>query len=40
MISLSIPLGAINVSVVLERRYGGAIVMAGPSSDLGSPGAQ
>jgi hypothetical protein len=36
MISLSISLGAINVSVVLERRNGGAVVMAGPPSDLGS----
>ena len=35
MISLSI-----NVSVVLERRNGGAIVMTGSSYDLGSPGAQ
>lgn len=40
MISLSISLGAINVSVVRERRNDGAIVMAGPSSDLGSPGGQ
>ena len=40
MISLSISFGAINVSAVWERRNGGAMVMAGPLPDLGSPGAQ
>ena len=40
MISLSISFGAINVSVVRERRNDGPIVMAGPLPDLGSPGAQ